>query len=164
METAGALRIFERSVATRALKNKNILGDGDPSTYSAIVESKPYGEDYVPNKLECVGRVQKRVGSGLRKLKSLNKGVKLSNDPLSKIVDSVFKKLFATKEILNSYITGKRSIKSSDEGPRPALDQERFTVFLDIVLASCEASRKEIIEKVQNVMKTTSKKQKTSQK
>ena len=54
METAGALRIFERSLATRALKYKDMLGDGDSSTYSAIVESRPYGEDCVPNKLECV--------------------------------------------------------------------------------------------------------------
>ncbi len=79
METAGAVRIFERSVATRALKYKDMLGDGDSSTYSAIVESNPYGEDCVPNKLECVGHVQKRVGSRLRKLKSSNKGVKLSD-------------------------------------------------------------------------------------
>ena len=69
METAGAVRIFERSVATRALKYKDMLGDGDSFTYSAIVESNPYGEDCVPNKLECVGHVQKRVGSRLRKLK-----------------------------------------------------------------------------------------------
>ena len=77
MEKAGALRIFERSLATRALKYKDMLGDGDSSTNSAIVESMPYGEDCVPNKLKCVGRVQKRVGSRLRKLKSSNKGVKL---------------------------------------------------------------------------------------
>ena len=48
METAGALRIFKRSVVTRELKYKDMLGDGDFSTYSAIVASKPYGEDRVP--------------------------------------------------------------------------------------------------------------------
>ena len=67
------------SVATRALKYKDMLGDGDSSTYSAIVESKPYGEDCVPNKLECVGHVQKWVGSRLLKLKSSNKGINLSD-------------------------------------------------------------------------------------
>ena len=65
METVGALRIFERSLATRA--------------YNTIVENKPYGEDYIPNKLECIGHVQKRVGSRLRKLKSANKGLKLDD-------------------------------------------------------------------------------------
>jgi hypothetical protein len=44
------------------------------------------------------------------------------NNPLSKIVDSIFKKLFTTEEIINSYTTGKISIKSSDEGLCPALD------------------------------------------
>ena len=79
METAGALRIFERSEASRGLKYKDMLGDGDSSTYSAILECKPYGEDCIPNKLECIGHVQKRVGSRLRRLKSTNKGRKLSD-------------------------------------------------------------------------------------
>ena len=55
METAGALKIFERSCATRGLKCKDMLGDGDSSTYSAILESKTYGEDCIPRKLECIG-------------------------------------------------------------------------------------------------------------
>ena len=79
METTGAVRIFKRSVATRGLKYMDMLGDGDSSTYNSIVESQPYGEDSIPNKLECIGHVQKRVGSRLRKLKSSNKGVKLAD-------------------------------------------------------------------------------------
>ena len=35
--------------------------------------------DCIPNKLECIGHVQKRVGSRLRMLKNTNKGVKLSD-------------------------------------------------------------------------------------
>ena len=79
METAGALRIFERSYVTRGLKYIRMLGDGDSSTYSAIVDSQPYGEDCIPRKLECIGHVQKRVGSRLRKLKSTYKRTKLSD-------------------------------------------------------------------------------------
>jgi hypothetical protein len=45
METVGAVRIFNQSCSTRGLKYTNMLGDGDSSTYCAIVESKPYGED-----------------------------------------------------------------------------------------------------------------------
>ena len=74
-----ALRIFNRSYISRGLKYKNMLGDGDSSTYNNIVESKPYGEDCTPNKLECIGHVQKRVGSRLRRLKNSNKGMKLSD-------------------------------------------------------------------------------------
>jgi hypothetical protein len=79
METVGAVRIFERSRATRGLKYTNMLGDGDSSTYNTIVESQPYGEDCIPNKLECIGHVQKRVGNRLSKLKSSNKGLKLAD-------------------------------------------------------------------------------------
>ncbi|XP_046844662.1 LOW QUALITY PROTEIN: uncharacterized protein LOC124438534 [Xenia sp. Carnegie-2017] len=79
METVGAVRIFERSVATRGLKYIHMLGDGDSSTYNNIVDRKPYGDELIPNKLECIGHVQKRVGSRLRRLKNANKGVKLQD-------------------------------------------------------------------------------------
>ena len=79
MEAAVALRILEPSLVSRGLKYKNMLDDGDSSTYDSIVESKPYGEECIPNKLECIGLVQKRVDSRLRKLKNASKGVKLSD-------------------------------------------------------------------------------------
>ena len=79
METVGALRIFERSLATRGLKYKDMVGDGDSTTCNTIVENKPYGEKCIPNKLECIGHVQEKVGSRLRKLKSANKGLKLDD-------------------------------------------------------------------------------------
>ncbi len=79
MQAAGALRIFQRSYISRGLKYKNMLGDGDSFTYNNIVESKPYDEECIPNKLECIGHVQKRVGSRLQKLKNSSKGIKLSD-------------------------------------------------------------------------------------
>ena len=79
MEAAGAVRIFNRSSAIRGLVYMDMLGDGDSSTHNNIVESKPYGDDCIPRKLECIGHVQKRVGSRLRKLKNSKKGVKLSD-------------------------------------------------------------------------------------
>lgn len=79
MESSGAVKIFERSVNTRGLKYTSMLGDGDSATYNSIVERKPYGEECTPKKLECIGHVQKRVGSRLRKLKNTKKGVKLSD-------------------------------------------------------------------------------------
>jgi hypothetical protein len=79
METAGAVRICERSLATRGLKYTKMLGDGDSSTYNTIVDREPYGDHCIPEKLECIGHVQKRVGSRLRKLKTSNKGLKLAD-------------------------------------------------------------------------------------
>ena len=54
-------------------------GDGDSSTYNAIVERKPYGEECIPNRMQCIGLVRKRVGSRLRKFKNKSKGVKLAD-------------------------------------------------------------------------------------
>ena len=43
------------------------------------MESKPYGEDTIIEKRECIGHVQKRVGGRLRKLKEKYHGVKPSD-------------------------------------------------------------------------------------
>ena len=43
------------------------MGDGDTSSFKAVVDSKPYGKyNITPTKLECVGHVQKRLGTRLR--------------------------------------------------------------------------------------------------
>ena len=50
------------------------MGDSDTSSFKAVVDSKPY-EKYIftPTKLECVGYVQKRLGTRLRnKVKEYN--------------------------------------------------------------------------------------------
>ena len=75
METSGAVRIFEQSLATRGLKYKDMLGDGDSSTYNTIAEGKPYGEECISNKLECRGHIQKSIGIQLHKLTNTMKGV-----------------------------------------------------------------------------------------
>ena len=53
MEAAG--EIFERSYATRGLKYRDMLGDGDSPTHSVTVESKPYGEDCITKKWNVSG-------------------------------------------------------------------------------------------------------------
>lgn len=68
MEPVGAVRIFTRSEMTQGLQYTQYLGDGDSSSYKTVKECKPY-EDVDIEKLECVGHVQKRVGSRLRKLR-----------------------------------------------------------------------------------------------
>ena len=45
----------------------------------AVVASKPYGDELIPKKLECVGPVQKRLGTRLRKLRNNFKGQKLAD-------------------------------------------------------------------------------------
>jgi hypothetical protein len=79
MEVAGAKNVFSRSVATRNVRYKYYLGDGDCKGFSSVVESKPYGSTFNIEKLECVGHVQKRMGGRLRKLRKDLKGQKLSD-------------------------------------------------------------------------------------
>lgn len=45
MEAEGAVRIFQRSIASRGARYKQYLGDGDSKGYLRVVESKPYGNE-----------------------------------------------------------------------------------------------------------------------
>ena len=78
MESAGALAIFKRSVRTNKLRYTKYRGDGDSKSYKDIVEADPY-PGFKIVKSECVGHVQKRVGSRLRALKVSYKGKLLSD-------------------------------------------------------------------------------------
>lgn len=50
MEVTGMKRIFLRS-PQRNVRYCKYIGDGDAKTYSAVVESKPYGDDLIPEKV-----------------------------------------------------------------------------------------------------------------
>ncbi|GFU63431.1 uncharacterized protein TNCV_44771 [Trichonephila clavipes] len=78
MEVEGALRIFNRSEVLHNLRYTQYLGDGDSKAYKAVLESKPY-KDVNIEKLECVGHVEKRMGTQLRALKLKLKGKKLED-------------------------------------------------------------------------------------
>ncbi|GFX75506.1 uncharacterized protein TNCV_522281 [Trichonephila clavipes] len=66
MEAVGAFRIFERSLIKRDLQYTEYYGVGDSKGFLQVKDI--YGENSV-TKLECIGHIQKRVGSRLRKLK-----------------------------------------------------------------------------------------------
>ena len=71
MESAGAIELFRRSVSTNNLIYSEYLGDGDTSSFTDTFASKPcekYNID--PVKLECVGRVQKRMRTRLHNLET----------------------------------------------------------------------------------------------
>ena len=58
---------------------KEYLGDGDSSLFKDVIESKPYEKYHItPNKLECIGHVNKRMGTRLRTLVKEHKGTKKS--------------------------------------------------------------------------------------
>ena len=79
MEPAGILKCFMRSVEQLNFRFINFIGDGDPKAYYEVEKTNPYGDRYPVNKGECLGHIQKRVGSRLRKLEKEYGGKKLSD-------------------------------------------------------------------------------------
>ncbi|GFS56961.1 uncharacterized protein TNCV_2661431 [Trichonephila clavipes] len=78
MECRGVLSIFQRSETSRKACYTQYLGDGNSKGFLTIKEAKVYGDTEV-EKLECVGHVQKRMGTRLRNILKMSKGIKLSD-------------------------------------------------------------------------------------
>ena len=68
MEAKGIVECFQSSIEARKLRYVRYIGDGDSSSYPAILAANPYSGQTV-KKGECVGHVQKRMGTRLRNLK-----------------------------------------------------------------------------------------------
>uniref|UniRef100_A0A7M5UK02 Mutator-like transposase domain-containing protein n=1 Tax=Clytia hemisphaerica TaxID=252671 RepID=A0A7M5UK02_9CNID len=81
METSGAKEIFLRSIDKYNLKYTVFVGDGDSSCFGSVKEAceEVYGDGYNLNKEECVGHVQKRMGTRLRTYKKNMRGQKLAD-------------------------------------------------------------------------------------
>ena len=62
MKVIAIKEMFQRSTKNQ-VKYKNYIGDGDSKTYTGVLDSKPYGETFLINKKECIGHVQKRMGT-----------------------------------------------------------------------------------------------------
>ncbi len=81
MESKGAIAIFKRSIQERGLKYINFVGDGDSSCFGKVAEElkRVYGDSYIIQKEECVGHIQKRMGSALLQYKKNMKGQQLEH-------------------------------------------------------------------------------------
>ncbi|GFW96237.1 uncharacterized protein TNCV_572081 [Trichonephila clavipes] len=97
MEVDGMLRIFNRSEKLHNLKYSNYIGDGDTKTFNALSENKPYGDDHLIQKIECVGHVQKRMGTINEWVKLVYSKKKLSDGKTigskGRLTDSLIDKL-----------------------------------------------------------------------
>ncbi|XP_069694717.1 uncharacterized protein [Periplaneta americana] len=84
MEVEGMKKIFSRSMDIYKVRYLNYIGDGDTKSFKAVSELHPYGPEVELQKIECVGHIQKRMGTQLRGVKNEWKGKKLKdNKPLS---------------------------------------------------------------------------------
>ena len=77
MECKGAIAIFKRSIEHRGLKYTKFIGDGDSSCFGKVLDAvkNVYGDSYPIEKEECVGHIQKRMGSALLEYKKSRKGL-----------------------------------------------------------------------------------------
>ncbi|GFU40489.1 uncharacterized protein TNCV_1208481 [Trichonephila clavipes] len=97
MKVCGMQKFFFRSEQKHGLKYQRYIGDGDSKTFLSIAKKEPYGDSVPIVKIECVGHVQKRMGSRLRKLKALRGKKKLSDGKTiggkGRLTDAIISKL-----------------------------------------------------------------------
>ncbi|CAN7982135.1 unnamed protein product [Ixodes pacificus] len=77
MEASGAVKIFTRSFETRGLRYTSYIGDFDSKAFLAVRDAKPYDREV--EKHECIGHVQKRMGTRVRNIKKCLKGETLAD-------------------------------------------------------------------------------------
>ena len=68
MEATGIVKMFKWSVRIYNLRYTTYIGDGDTKTHQEILQADPY-PGVIVSKAECIGHMQKCVGSPLRALK-----------------------------------------------------------------------------------------------
>lgn len=88
MEVDAILEMFKRSETLHDVKYANYIGDGDSKTYSAIKNADPY-ENLVVKKKECIGHVQKRMGTRLRNVKKAKNGLGGRGKLTGKMIDKL---------------------------------------------------------------------------
>ena len=74
MEIEGVKRLFRRSEEDHGLRYTTYVGDGDSRSFTIITKLQPYGPEVEIKKEECVGHIQKRMGTRLRSLITKAKG------------------------------------------------------------------------------------------
>ena len=67
----GVFECYLSSVIERQLRYLTYIGDGDTKSFH-VIDANPY-PGFLIKKAECVGHVQKRIGTRLRKFKNDNK-------------------------------------------------------------------------------------------
>ncbi|XP_018367448.1 PREDICTED: uncharacterized protein LOC108763974 [Trachymyrmex cornetzi] len=90
IEVDAVTEMFLRSNELHGVKYEYYIGDGDTKTFKSIQNLAPYG-DLVVKKKECVGHVQKRMGSRLRAVKENTKG--LDGKGAGKLTDKIISDL-----------------------------------------------------------------------
>lgn len=88
MEVDVVGEMFQRSEELYEVRYANFIRDGDSKTFKGILDSEPY-ESFTVLKKECVDHVQKRMGTRLRNLKKVKKGLGARGKLTVKLIDDL---------------------------------------------------------------------------
>ena len=77
MEVTVLLSTFSLSLLTQGICYTKYLGDGYIKAYQRVFAEKPYGPNISVTRLGCIGHVQKRMGTNLRRHTTEKIGTKL---------------------------------------------------------------------------------------
>ncbi|KYN10344.1 Aminopeptidase N [Trachymyrmex cornetzi] len=88
MEPDAMVEMFSRSESLYNVRYAYYIGDGDSKTHKSIQDAKPYG-DFPVVKKECIGHVQKRLGTRLRNLKKEVKNLGGRGKLTGKLIDEL---------------------------------------------------------------------------
>ncbi|XP_071569569.1 uncharacterized protein [Temnothorax nylanderi] len=88
MEVDAVIEMFQRSEELYQVKYADYIGDGDSKTFKGILDSEPY-ENFNVLKKECIDHVQKRMGTRLRNLKKVKKGLGEKGKLTGKLIDEL---------------------------------------------------------------------------
>ena len=86
MEPEGAERLFKRSVQEYGLYYTKYYGDGDSKSFQRV-ENVYENHGKLVEKLECIGHVQKRMGTALRNLRKEKKGTRGKGKLTDRMID-----------------------------------------------------------------------------
>ena len=72
MEVQATLEMFMRSIESYNMRYTTYVGDGDSSSFGTLKDAilETFGDEYDIEKEECIGHIQKRMGTALRNWKA----------------------------------------------------------------------------------------------
>ncbi|XP_070528568.1 uncharacterized protein [Cardiocondyla obscurior] len=91
MEVDAITEMFAISKQKYGVMYTNYIGDGDSKIFRGILNMNPYENEVTITKKECVGHVQKRMGTRLRNAKKNHKG--LGGKGVGKLTDKIISEL-----------------------------------------------------------------------
>ncbi|XP_066599703.1 uncharacterized protein [Prorops nasuta] len=127
MEINAITQMFSRSLNKYGVKYLTYIGDGDSKTFNGIINAAPYEENTIVEK-ECVGHVEKRMGTRLRNAKKSNE--EIGGEGTDKLTDKIINEMtkfygLAIRQHSNSIEEMQKAIWatfyhkcSSDENPQ----------------------------------------------